>query len=107
MDDLEELKKKRIMEIQKQLQEEAARQGQLRAVEQKKRLLLQQILTPDARSRLATIKMAKPEFAEKIEALLIQLAQAGQINQMINDTQLKDILRKVTERRRDIKIRRI
>ncbi len=107
MDDLEELKKKKLMELQKQLQEEAARQEQLKAIEQQKKLLLQQILTPDARSRLTTIKMAKPEFAAKVEALLIQLAQAGQITQKITDAQLKEILRRVTEKRRDIKIRRI
>ncbi|WP_456474824.1 DNA-binding protein [Candidatus Pyrohabitans sp.] len=107
MDDLEELKRKKLQELQRQLQEEAARQEQLRQVEEQKRIVLKSILTPEARSRLTNIKMARPEFAAQIEALLIQLAQAGQVKQRITDEQLKDILRRLSAKRRDIKIRRI
>ena len=107
MDDLEELKRKKLQELQRQLQEEAVRQEQLRQVEEQKRIVLKSILTPEARSRLTNIKMARPEFAAQIEALLIQLAQAGQVKQRITDEQLKDILRRLSAKRRDIKIRRI
>ncbi|NOZ58828.1 MAG: DNA-binding protein [Euryarchaeota archaeon] len=107
MDDLEELKRRKLMELQRQLQEEALRQEQLRQVEEQKRLVLKSILTPEARSRLMNIKMARPEFAAQVEALLIQLAQTGQVKQRITDAQLKEILRRLTAKKRDIKIRRL
>jgi programmed cell death protein 5 len=84
-----------------QRQEELRRQYDVQ-----KKLALQQILTPDARSRLANIRAAKPEFAEQIEIQLIQLAQSGRISSQITDAQLKEILRRVQDRKRDIKIRR-
>lgn len=107
MDDLEELKRRKLLELQRQLQEEALRQEQLRQVEEQKRIVLKSILTPEARSRLSNIKMARPEFAAQIEALLIQLAQAGQVKQRITDEQLKEILRRLSAKKRGIKIRRI
>ena len=107
MDDLEELKRKKLLELQRQLQEEALRQEQLRQAEEQKRIVLKSILTPEARSRLTNIKMARPEFAAQIEALLIQLAQTGQVKQRITDEQLKEILRRLSAKKRDIKIRRI
>ncbi len=107
MDDLEELKRRKLLELQRQLQEEALRQEQLRQAEEQKRIVLKSILTPEARSRLTNIKMARPEFAAQIEALLIQLAQTGQVKQRITDEQLKEILRRLSAKKRDIKIRRI
>jgi programmed cell death protein 5 len=107
MDDLEELKRRKLLELQRQLQEEALRQEQLRQVEEQKRLVLKSILTPEARSRLMNIKMARPEFAAQVETLLIQLAQSGQVKQRITDAQLKEILRRLTAKKRDIKIRRL
>ncbi len=107
MEDVEEIKKRKLLELQRQLQEEALRQEQLRQLEEQKKILLHQILTPEARSRLATIKMARPEFAAKIEALLIQLAQAGQIRNKITEEQLKEILRRLSVKKREFRIKRI
>jgi len=105
-DEIEELKRRKMLELQARAAEQQ-RQDELRGqYEVQKKLALQQILTPEARSRLANIRAAKPEFAEQIELQLIQLAQGGRIASQITDTQLKEILRRVQERRRDIKIRR-
>ncbi len=107
MEDAEEIKRRKLLELQRQLQEEALRQEQLRQIEEQKRVLMRSILTPEARTRLANIKMARPEFGAQVEALLIQLAQRGQIKKPLTDQQLKDILRRVTPKKRDIKIRRV
>jgi programmed cell death protein 5 len=105
-EDIEELRRRKMLELQARAAE-AQRQEELRRqYEVQKRLALQQILTPEARSRLANIRAAKPEFAEQIELQLIQLAQSGRIASQITDAQLKEILRRVQERKRDIKIRR-
>ena len=105
-EDIEELRRKKMLELQARAAE-AQRQEELRRqYEVQKKLALQQILTPEARSRLANIRAAKPEFAEQIELQLIQLAQSGRISAQITDAQLKEILRRVQDRKRDIKIRR-
>lgn len=66
-----------------------------------------EVLTPEARSRLANIKIAKPEYAVQIENLLIQLAQSGQLKQEISDAQLKQILGKILEKKKEFRIRRM
>lgn len=66
-----------------------------------------EVLTPEARSRLANVKIAKPEYAVQIENLLIQLAQSGQLKQKIGDAQLKQILGKISEKKREFRIRRM
>lgn len=107
-EDINEIKKKKLLELQYRLQEEKAKQEQMKRFEEEKRAALMEILTPEARSRLATVKMAKPEFASQVELLLIQLAQQGQLKNKITDSQLKEVLRKLSlSSKKDFKIRRI
>jgi programmed cell death protein 5 len=107
MEDPEELKKKKLLELQQRLQEEGVMQEQRRQVELQRRSILMEVLTPDARSRLANVKLARPEYALQVENLLIQLAQTGQVKQKITDAQLKQILGKISRKKREFRIRRI
>jgi programmed cell death protein 5 len=107
MEDIEELKKKRLLELQQRLQEERIKEEERRQLEIQKKTIIMSILTPEARGRLANIKLAKPEYGAQIENMLIQLAQTGKIQQRITDEQLKKILAKISQKRKDIKIRRI
>jgi programmed cell death protein 5 len=107
MDELEALRKKKLAELQAYAEAEQANKVQLEQTESQIKQILTQILTPEARSRLTTIKMAKPEFGSQVELLLIQLAQSGQIKSKINDAQLKALLAKVSKPKKDFKIRRI
>ncbi len=61
--------------------------------ERKKREILVQILTKEARERLGRIKLVKPELAEQIENQLIALYLQGRIKEKINDEKLKSLLR--------------
>ncbi len=106
-EELEELKRRKMLELQQRMQEEQVKAQQRAQIEAQRRSVLMEILEPKARSRLANIKVAKPEYAVQIENLLIQLAQSGQIRQKITDAQLKAILAKIMEKRRDVTIRRI
>jgi programmed cell death protein 5 len=105
-EELEELRRRKLLELQARLQEQQRQAELRRQFEIQKRAALQQILTPEARSRLANIRAAKPQFAEQIELQLIQLAQAGKITSQISDAQLKAILSKLVPKKRETKIRR-
>jgi programmed cell death protein 5 len=107
MEDIDELRKKKLMELQQRLQEERLEEEQRRRIELQKRSILMEIMTPEARSRLANVKIAKPEFATQIENLFIQLAQSGKLKQKITDSQLKQMLAKISGKKREIKIKRI
>ncbi len=107
MDELEALRKKRMAELQARLQEEEARKQQFEHSEAQIKALLTELLTPEARSRLTTLKMAKPEYAAQIELLLVQLAQSGQVKTKITDAQLKALLAKVRKPKKEFKIKRI
>lgn len=104
--EIEEIRRRKMLEYQAQLQEQQRQAELRRQYEMQKRMAIQQILTPEARSRLANIRAAKPEFAEQLELQLIQLAQAGRIGSKITDAQLREILNKLQARKRETKIRR-
>jgi programmed cell death protein 5 len=75
-------------------------------VERQKQTIIRQILTPEARQRLANIRMVKPEFADELEMQLIQLAQSGRLQTQITDEQLKKTLVQLQSQKKEIKIRR-
>jgi len=105
-EEIEELRRRKMLEYQAQLQEQQRQAELRRQYEIQKRIAIQQILTPEARSRLANIRAAKPEFAEQLELQLIQLAQSGKLGSKITDSQLKEILSRLQTRKREFKIRR-
>jgi len=105
--EIEELRKRRLLELQRRLAQEQQRIQMEQQIEVQKQAALRKILTPEARQRLTNLKIVKPEFAEQLELQLIQLAQQGRVNIPVTDEQLKDILMRLQSRRRDIKIRRV
>ena len=106
-EELEQLRKRRLLELQQRIAQEQQRIQAQQQLESQKQAVLRRILTFDARQRLTNLKMVKPEFAEQLELQLIQLAQQGRVNIPITDQQLKEILMKLQSRRREIKIRRV
>lgn len=69
-----------------------------RKQEEMKNNILVQVLDQEARSRLNTIGLAKPEKAKMVESMLIQMAQTGQIQGKLGEEQLKTLLERVSER---------
>lgn len=112
MSDIEEIRRRRMQELQQQAAQQAQQQPQdaqaqeqmRRELEAQKRQAMLQILTPEARSRLANLRLTKPEFVDQIELQLIQLAQMGRVKSKITDEQLKELLRKLAGQKRDINI---
>lgn len=105
-DELAAIRAKKMAEMQQQAayqEEEVQRREQENA---QIHMLIMQILEPEARERLNTIRLTKPDFARGIEQQLISLAQSGRLQSKITDVQFKAILQQVTPERRSINIRR-
>jgi len=105
--ELDNLRKRRMQELRRQIDMEQAQAEQQEAVEEQKQAVLRQILTPEARQRLTRIRLVKPEFAGQLELQLIQTAQTGRIRLPITDEQLRLLLSKLQPQKREIKVRRI
>jgi programmed cell death protein 5 len=105
--ELEQLRRRRLAELQRSAAEEDRRAEVQQHVEVQKQAVLKRILTVEARQRLTNIKMVKPEFADQLELQLIQLAQSGRVKLPISDAQLKDALVRMQSQRKDITIRRM
>ncbi len=117
MSELDEIRQRRMAELQAQQaamqnqQQQAAiqaqqQQAQRQQFEAQKKQILGQILTPEARTRLGNLKLTKPELVEQIEIQLIQSAQAGSLRGKVTDEQLKVLLRQIAGQKREIKITR-
>lgn len=106
-EELEALRKRRMLELQQRMAEEQNQVQAQQQLERQKQALLRRILTPEARRRLTNLNMVKPEFTQQLELQLIQLAQQGRINIPITDEQLKELLVRLQSGRRDYKIRRV
>ncbi|WP_405295148.1 DNA-binding protein [Methanobrevibacter sp.] len=117
MSDLDEIRQKRMAELQAQqaaAQNQAQQQAMAQAQQQEaqaqfeaqKKQILGQIMTPEARQRLANLKLTKPEMVNQIELQLIQSAQAGSLRGKVTDEQLKVLLRQIAGQKREIKITR-
>ena len=110
-EELEKIRQKRLRELEMQQQlaegQTEAQEQKLRELEEQKKLILRQILTPEARERLARIRLAKPEFVSAVEQQLIMISQSGQLNGPITDQMLQQVLKKLTPKRKEITITRI
>ena len=117
MSELDEIRQKRMAELQaqqaamqNQAQQQAVAQAQQQEAQAKfeaqKKQILAQIMTPEARNRLGNLKLTKPELVNNIELQLIQSAQAGSLRGKVTDEQLKVLLRQIAGQKREIKITR-
>lgn len=105
-DELDALRHRKLQELQVRAQQEALAQEQAKQVDAQKQMLMRQLLTPEARERLANLRMTRPDVVESVENQLIMLVQSGRITQQIDDYTLRQILRKVMPTKREIKIER-
>ena len=107
MDELEEIRKRKLEELQQQhinnlqsqVQEQQQMQQQLEQIES----VVKQKLTRDALIRFGNYKTAFPDQAAQLSVILYQLIAKKNISR-IDDDSLKEILRELQPKKRDIKI---
>lgn len=115
MDDLEEIRQRRLRELQERqasaYQDQAGAQeaeARSRAAAQQDAIerLLQQVLEPEARERLTRIRMSRPELADAVTRTVVGAVQQGQLKGRISDEDLRGLLARLQPEDRDIKITR-
>ena len=102
MNDIEELKRKRLEELQRQQQfdsEEEEIQQQIAQLE----LLIKKVLTKKALERYGNLKTAHPELAVQLLVLLGQAVQSGQIK-TVDDEALKNLLMRLQPKKHKFKM---
>ena len=97
-DELEEIRRRKLAELQAQSEE-----GRVE-YEAKRAEILRAYLTPEARERLGNLRLARPELARTIEDQIIALAGSGKLDRVIDDETLKRLLRMAIPKKREPKI---
>jgi len=95
-DELKALRAKRMAEMQSQGggggdQQKKAQERQEQVMDMKNGIL-SQVLSQEARARLNTILIAKPEKGAQVENAIIQMAQSGQLGGKLSDEELVGLL---------------
>jgi len=110
MDELEEIKKRKLEELKNaqlgQMQQQVQEEEQLKQQLQQLEAIVKQAFTKEALERYGNLKAAFPDRAVQLLVILAQAIQSGQITK-IDDDALKEILKKLSPEKKDIKIKRV
>ncbi|HIJ16158.1 MAG TPA: DNA-binding protein [Thermoplasmata archaeon] len=104
--ELDALRQRKLQELQVRAQQEAVAQEQAKQLDTQRAMLMRQILTPEARERLANLRMTRPDLVEHVENQLVMLVQSGRVTDKIDDYTLRQLLRRIMPAKREIKIER-
>lgn len=68
--------------------------------------VLQVVLDTAARQRLMNVRLVKPDLAMAVENYLINAASSGRINRPLTDEELKQLLMRIQQPKKEFKIDR-
>ena len=110
MDNLQEIKKRKLQELKRrqlgQIQQQAQEEEQLQQQIQQIEMIVKQALTKDALERYGNLKVAYPDKVVQLLVILANAIQSGQISS-IDDNTLKEVLKKLSPRKKEFKINRV
>ena len=101
MDELEQLRQRKLSEIQSQQVEAQKIDAQITQAEN----LVRQIMTKEALSRWGNIKLAHPDVTTNALTIILQGISAGKLRR-IDDSTLKEILKSISGHKHNINIKR-
>ena len=85
--------------------DEESRRQEAEAAALRQRVLLV-VLDPEARQRLMNIRLVKPDLAMAVENYLISAASSGRINRPLTDDELKQLLMRLQQPKKEFKFER-
>jgi len=100
---LEELQNKILQEQNQQFQEELKLQQQIEFLEN----MARQYLTKEAIQRYGNLKLAHPEKAIQVISLIVQASQSGQLREKIDDIKFKELLKQLDAPKKEFKVKRV
>lgn len=102
-DELAQIRQRRMAEMQAMAggggggsEQQKKQQEKMEQMENMKNGILSQVLDQEARARLNTIKLTKPEKGQQVEAMLCQMAQTGQLGGKMGEQDLKSLLERMS-----------
>jgi programmed cell death protein 5 len=84
-------------------EESRRREAEANAMRQR---VLQVVLDTAARQRLMNVRLVKPDLAIAVENYLINAASSGRINRPLTDEDLKQLLMRIQQPKKEFKIDR-
>jgi programmed cell death protein 5 len=84
-------------------EESRRREAEANAMRQR---ILQVVLDTAARQRLMNVRLVKPDLAMAVENYLINAASSGRINRPLTDEELKQLLMRIQQPKKEFKIDR-
>ncbi|OVA04289.1 DNA-binding TFAR19-related protein [Macleaya cordata] len=74
---------------------QAAQEDAKREADERRQMMLSQILSSQARERIARIALVKPEKARGVEDVILRAAQMGQIVEKVSEEKLISLLEQI------------
>ncbi|KAH3742544.1 programmed cell death protein 5 [Pelomyxa schiedti] len=111
-EELEAIRARRLAEMQQRAASSSSGRGpsaekqaeMKQEQEDRRRSILQQLLTFEARERLSRIALVKPEKARAVEDMIIRSATSGQLRTKVDEARLIGLLEQISESKPEPKI---
>ena len=97
--ELEELRQRRLQDMQVEAEQQLAQEQERVAIEAQVQGALRQLMSAEAKERLAQVRVARPEMAKAVEQRIMTLAREGELTALIDDATLQKMLTHLSRRR--------
>ncbi|CAN6573588.1 unnamed protein product [Malus baccata var. baccata] len=93
--ELEAIRQRRMQELMAQHGQHKENEDAKREAEERRQMMLSQIVSGEARERIARIALVKPEKARGVEDVILRAAQMGQIVEKVSEERLISLLEQI------------
>ncbi|NP_001316052.1 DNA-binding protein [Solanum lycopersicum] len=92
---MQELMAKQGVGTQQNTDQQKSQDDAKREADERRQMMLSQILTSEARARVARIALVKPDKARGVEDVILRAAQYGQITEKVSEQKLIELLEQI------------